>query len=76
MEVLIGSLLAHLYIADPSSVLKMEAAGTPETFVNIYQSTWLDVCGRIILKCILEKENGVIWTGLILLSIGSSGGLL
>jgi hypothetical protein len=32
--------------------------------------------GRTILKRILEKYDGVVWTGLIWLWIGTSGGLL
>jgi hypothetical protein len=36
----------------------------------------LDVGGRIILKWILERQNGVVWTGSIWLRIGTSGGLL
>jgi hypothetical protein len=36
----------------------------------------LDVGGRIILRCMLEKWDGVMWTGLIWLRIGTSGGLL
>jgi hypothetical protein len=31
---------------------------------------------RTILKWILDKKDGVIWTGLIWLLIGTSGGLL
>jgi hypothetical protein len=31
---------------------------------------------RIILRWILEREDGVVWTGLIWLRIGTSGGLL
>jgi hypothetical protein len=36
----------------------------------------LDVCGRIILEWILERYVGVVWTGLIWLRIGTSGGSL
>jgi hypothetical protein len=32
--------------------------------------------GRIILTRIFKKENGMVWTGLILLTIGIKGGLL
>jgi hypothetical protein len=32
--------------------------------------------GRIILRWILERLDGVVWTGLIWLRIGTSGGLL
>jgi hypothetical protein len=32
--------------------------------------------GWIILKWILERQNGVVWTGLIWLKIETSGGLL
>jgi hypothetical protein len=35
-----------------------------------------DVGGRVILSWILEKSDGVIWTGSIWLRIGTSGGLL
>jgi hypothetical protein len=34
------------------------------------------VGGWIILKRILERQDGVVWTGLIWLRIGTSGGLL
>jgi hypothetical protein len=34
------------------------------------QYTDLDVGGRIILRWILEKYDGVVWTGLIWLRIG------
>jgi hypothetical protein len=36
----------------------------------------LDVGGRIILKWIVEKYDGVVWIGFVWLSIGISGGLL
>jgi hypothetical protein len=36
----------------------------------------LDVHGRIILKCILGKLSGKLWTGFIWLRNGISGGLL
>jgi hypothetical protein len=32
--------------------------------------------GRIILKRILKEEDGMIWTGMMWLSIRTSGGLL
>jgi hypothetical protein len=32
--------------------------------------------GRIILKWILERKDGVVWTGVIWIRIGTSGGLL
>jgi hypothetical protein len=35
----------------------------------------LDVGERIILKWILEKQDGVVWTGFIWLRTGTSGGL-
>jgi hypothetical protein len=36
----------------------------------------LDVGSRIILKWTLERQDGVVWTGLVWLRIGTSGGLL
>jgi hypothetical protein len=36
----------------------------------------LDTGGRIIIKLILEKYDGVVWTGFTWLRIGISGGLL
>jgi hypothetical protein len=36
----------------------------------------LGVYGRIILKCILKNHGGRVWTGFILLKIGTSGGFL
>jgi hypothetical protein len=36
----------------------------------------IDVGGWAILKWILESYNGMVWTGLIWLRIGTSGGLL
>jgi hypothetical protein len=35
-----------------------------------------DVGGWIILGCILERWDGVVWTGLVWLRIGSGGELL
>jgi hypothetical protein len=35
-----------------------------------------DVGGWTISKWILEREDGMVWTGLIGLKIGTSGGLL
>jgi hypothetical protein len=35
-----------------------------------------DEDGLIILNCILERCNGVLWTGLIWLGIGTSGEFL
>jgi hypothetical protein len=35
-----------------------------------------DVGGWTILKWILERQNGMVWIGLIWLRIGTSGGLL
>jgi hypothetical protein len=35
-----------------------------------------DVSRRTIIKWILEREDAMIWTGLIWLKIGTSGGLL
>jgi len=34
------------------------------------------VDGRIVLKCILEKLDGKVWTGFIALRIGTRGRLL
>jgi hypothetical protein len=36
----------------------------------------LDIGGRMILRRILENKNGVLWTGLIWLWIGTMGSLL
>jgi hypothetical protein len=36
----------------------------------------LDISGRTILKRILEKKDGVVWTGLIWLRIETNGRLL
>jgi hypothetical protein len=36
----------------------------------------LHIGGRIILNLILERQDGVIWTGVIWLMIRTSGGLL
>jgi hypothetical protein len=33
-------------------------------------------CGRIILKYILERKDGVVWTELMCLRVGTSGRLL
>jgi hypothetical protein len=35
-----------------------------------------DVRGWIVLKWILERQDEVMWTGLMWLRIGTSGGLL
>jgi hypothetical protein len=35
----------------------------------------LDVGGRIILRWVLERQDGVVWTGLMWLRIGTNGGL-
>jgi hypothetical protein len=34
------------------------------------------ICGWIILRWILEREDGVVWTGLVWLRIGTGGELL
>jgi hypothetical protein len=34
----------------------------------------LDVGGRIILKWILERQDGMVWTGMTWPRIGASGG--
>jgi hypothetical protein len=48
-----------------------------ERFNEIHHFEDVDVDGRIILRWILEKYNGVVWTGgFICLKIGTSGGLL
>jgi hypothetical protein len=36
----------------------------------------LDIGGKTILKWILERQDGLVWIGLIWLRIGTSGGLL
>jgi hypothetical protein len=36
----------------------------------------LDVGGWTILKCIFEREEGMVWIGFIWLRIGTSGELL
>jgi hypothetical protein len=36
----------------------------------------LNVGGKIILRWILERYDGVVWTGLNWLGVGTSGGLL
>jgi hypothetical protein len=35
-----------------------------------------DIGGWTILKCILEREDGMMWIGLLWLGIGTNGGLL
>jgi hypothetical protein len=47
--------------------------GKPEGS-NHYED--LGVGGRILLEWILERWDGVVWTGFIWLIIGTSGGLL
>lgn len=32
--------------------------------------------GKMLLKCILKKQNGVSWTGIVWLRMGICGGLL
>jgi hypothetical protein len=36
----------------------------------------LNVCRRIILRLIIGKQGGSVWTGFICLGVGNSGGLL
>jgi hypothetical protein len=36
----------------------------------------LDICGRITFNWILEKQDGMVWTGFVWLRIGTSGVLL
>jgi hypothetical protein len=36
----------------------------------------LGVDGRTILECVLEEQDGKVWTGFIWLRIGTSGGVL
>jgi hypothetical protein len=43
---------------------------------SLVRRAHLDVGGRIMLKCILKKQDGVVWTALIWLRIGNSGRLL
>jgi hypothetical protein len=37
---------------------------------------YLDIDGRMILRWILEKYNGVVWSGFMRTRLGASGGLL
>jgi len=37
---------------------------------------YINIDGRIILKCISKKWDGQFWTGLIWMRIGAGGGLL
>jgi hypothetical protein len=34
----------------------------------------VDIDGRITLICILRKQGGEVWTGMVLLRIGTGGG--
>jgi hypothetical protein len=47
-------------------------AGKPEGKIPVEHP---DVGGRIVLKWILEKQDGVVWTGFIWLSVATSHGL-
>jgi hypothetical protein len=46
-----------------------------ESQKEIHQQEDSDVGRRIIIKLILEKEDGVICTGLLWVGVGTSGGL-
>jgi hypothetical protein len=37
---------------------------------------YLDIDGEIMLEWVLVKQSGKLWTGCMLLRIGTSGGLL
>jgi hypothetical protein len=58
--------------------------GACSTHIGFWWESWkerdhyedIDLDGRIILRRILEKQNGVIWTGLIWFRIGTNGGPL
>ena len=58
--------------------------GRHEEHVRFWQGHWkegehlknLDVCGMIILNCILKKLVARAWTGLIWFRLGTIGGLL
>jgi hypothetical protein len=52
---------------------KRVSVGKPE---GKRQSEDLDIRGMVILKWTSEKDDGVLWTGLIWLRIGTGGGLL
>jgi hypothetical protein len=41
-----------------------------------YYICFSNVSGRIILKHVLKRYDGVVWTGFIWLRIGTSGSLL
>jgi hypothetical protein len=63
---------------------EVHAARTGKTCIQIFveKFKWKEtirktyIGERIILKWILDTEDGVLWTGLIWLRIGISGGLL
>jgi hypothetical protein len=50
--------------------------GNPEGKRPLGRHSHRDIGGRIILRSILEKLYGVVWTGLMGLEIGTGGGLL
>jgi hypothetical protein len=50
--------------------------GFYEKFKRKETTKKIDVGRRIILKYILEEQDGVVWTALIWLRTGSRGGLL
>jgi hypothetical protein len=47
-----------------------------ESRMEIDHREYLEVGGRIVLRWILERQDGVVWTGLIWLRKGTIGGPL
>jgi hypothetical protein len=60
--------------------LELRPLGRPDRsqslYLLCYPDSYQDVGGWIILKWILERYDGVVWTGLIWFRIETSGGLL